>query len=401
MSRPIVALDLGGTRAACLAADMNGKEGFRVLAYEESPGKGFRRGVLNDLEETSRMADAALRRLEADLGQSVDSVLVAVSGGTVEAVTNKGMKMIVPKGRTITHQDVLEVINHSRALILPPDREQFQAIPRSFRVDAQGGVERPVGMTASRLEVDTFLVSAQITALQNLERAITRSGRKIEQMVLGSLAAGIGVLTDDDIGLGAGVIDIGGGTTDLAIFADGSISHTASLPIGGDLVTSDLSKLLKTSPEEAERLKIQHGGSWAGVIQEHETVEVLQLGQSSTRPMQRRVLCEIIEARMRELAVMIRQMMEKNGWTSLLPGGLVLTGGSAQMSGLQKLFEDAIPHTRVRVVQPNLGSKYGEKPGASVVLGLARFALQCDEELATANESNDWRDRVRTLLRRR
>ncbi|CAN5574014.1 cell division protein FtsA [soil metagenome] len=401
MSRPIVALDLGGTRAVCLAADLGGKDGFRVLAYEDSPGKGVRRGVLNDLEEASRMADAALRRMEADLGQSVESVLVAVSGGNVEGVTNKGMKMIVPKGRTITHQDVLEVINHSRALMLPPDREQFQAIPRAFRVDNQNGVDRPVGMTASRLEVDTFLVSAQVSALQNLERAVTRSGRKIEQMVLGPLAAGIGVLSDDDINLGAAVVDIGGGTTDLGVFTEGSLAQTSSVPIGGDLVTSDLSKLLKTSPEEAERLKIQHGGAWAGAIMDVDSVEVLQLGQSVRRPMQRRVLCEIIEARMRELAVMVRQQLEKGGFGGLLPGGIVLTGGGAQIESLDKLFEETIPHTRVRVVQPNLGGKYGEKPGAAVALGLARFALQCDEELATADESSTWRDRIRTLIRRR
>ncbi|RYG44300.1 cell division protein FtsA [bacterium] len=401
MSKPVVALDLGGTRAVCLAADMGGKEGFQVTAYADSPGKGFRRGVLNDLEEASRMADAALRRLETDLGHSVESVLIAVSGGTVEGVTNRGMKMIVPKGRTVTHQDVLEVINHSRSLVLPPDREQFQAVPRTFRVDTQSDIERPVGMTASRLEVDTFIVSAQTSILQNLERSITRSGRRVEQMVLGSLAAGIGVLSDEDIQLGAAVVDIGGGTTDIAIFIEGSVVQTASVPVGGDLVTSDLSKLLKTSPDEAERLKIQHAQAWAAGVEETETVDVLQLGHTIARPMQRRVLCEIVEARMRELAVMARQQIERSGWLGMLPGGLVLTGGSAQAGGIHRLFEEIIPNTRVRVAQPNLGPTFGEVPGAAVALGIARYALQCDEELATAEESHPWRDRVRTLLRRR
>ncbi|RYG38902.1 cell division protein FtsA [bacterium] len=401
MSKPVVALDLGGTRAACLAAENSGKEGFRVLAYASSPGKGLRRGVLNDLEEASRMADAALRRLETDLGQSIESVLVAVSGASVEGVTNKGMKMIVPKGRTITHQDVLEVINHSRSLVLPPDREQFQAVPRAFRVDTESDIERPVGMTASRLEVDTFIASAQTSMMQNFERAITRSGRKVEQMVLGSLAAGVGVLTDEDIHLGAAVVDIGGGTTDIAIFIDGSIALTVSVPIGGELVTSDLSKLLKTSPEEAERLKIQHAQAWASGVDDREKVDVLQLGQTIARPMQRRVLCEIVEARMRELAVMARQQMERSGWLGMLPGGLVLTGGAAQVGGIEKLFEEIIPHTRVRVAQPNLGPNFGEVPGAAVALGIARYALQCDEELATNEVSSDWRNRVRTLLRRR
>jgi len=227
------------------------------------------------------------------------------------------------------------------------------------------------------------------------------AGKRVELMVLQPLASGLGVLTAEDLDMGCAVVDIGGGTTDVAVFSGGGLIHTACLPLGGQLVTSDLSKLLKTSPEEAERLKLHDGAAIAKMIDENETVEVLQLGQTHSRPMQRRVLCEIIESRMREIATMVRQQIEKSGMYGMLPGGVVLTGGGSQLYGTDKLFEKVLQHMRVRLGAPQMGGELSsalDRPEMATAIGLARFALECsDDELGIAGGAGNWKEKIRTF----
>lgn len=394
----VTVLDLGSNKVTCLAATPEGPDGMRIQSVATTTCKGIKRGIIADLDETAGAIDVVLRRVEQDTSTEVTSLLVAISGAHTEGVNAQGFKPIIPRGRIITHQDVLEVVNHSRALVLPPDREQLQAIPREFRVDQQREVKKPVGMSGAKLEVVTYIVTGHTGAIQNIEKAVGRAGKRVDQMVLGSLAAGVGVLTPEELELGAVVIDLGGGTTDIAIFSKGSIAYSASVPIGAQLVTSDLSKLLRTSPEEAERLKVESGCAVARLVSEGESVEVHQLGQPVARPMQRRVLCEIIESRMREIATMARQQAEKSNMLAVLPGGLVLTGGGAQMSGADKLFEEVFKHLRVRVAEPELGSRFVSQPGLATAVGLARFALQCQDEVSPAGGTAGWKERVKGLF---
>jgi cell division protein FtsA len=394
----LTVLDLGATKVTCLAATGTGPEGMKVEAIATTPCKGIRRGLVADMDETANAIDAVLRRVQAEVAQEIPSVIVGVSGSHIEGLNAQGFKPIVPRSRLITHQDVLEVINHSRALVLPPDREQIQALPREFRVDGQRDVRKPIGMNGSKLEVVTYIVTGQTTAIQNIEKAITRSGKRLEQMVLKPLASGIGVLTPEELELGTIVVDIGGGTTDLAIFSGGSLAYTASLPIGASHVTGDLSKLLKTAPEEAERLKLEYGNAMARLVSDRDSVEVQQIGQPGPRPLQRRVLCEIVESRMRELAVMVRQHVEKSGLAGTLPGGMVLTGGGAQLPGTDKLFDEVLKHLRVRVAEPELPSQFPAQPGLGTAVGLAKFGLQCQDDIVPANGSGGWKDRVRGLF---
>jgi cell division protein FtsA len=394
----VTVLDLGATKVTCLAASADGADGMKVEAIATTPCKGIRRAVVADLDETANAIDAVIRRVQTDIGQDVTSVIVGVSGGHIEGVNAQGLKPIVPRSRLITHQDVLEVINHSRSLVLPPDREQIQALPREFRVDGQRDVRKPIGMNGSKLEVVTYIVTGQTTAIQNIEKAVTRSGKRVEQMVLKPLASGIGVLTPEELELGTIVVDIGGGTTDLAIFVNGSLAYTASIPIGASHVTGDLSKLLKTSPEEAENLKVSYGNAVGRLVSDKESVDVLQIGQPVARPLQRRVLCEIIESRMRELAVMVRQQVEKSSLMGTLPGGMVLTGGGAQLAGTDKLFDEVLKHMRVRVAEPELPTKFGNLQGMGTAVGLARYGLQCQDDITPANGNNGWKERVRGLF---
>lgn len=391
-------LDLGSTKAACLVASEGENGDIQIHAAETVECKGIRRGVVTDLEETSRAIDAVIRRAQQTVGQEIEAVVVGITGTTVEGVNGQGFVPIYPRSRSVTREDVLQVINHSRQTMLPPDREQIQAIPREFKIDGQRGIQRPIGMSGSRLEVTTYIITDQTAHLQNLERAVTMAGKRVDQMVLQALASGLGVLTGEELELGTVVVDIGGGTTDIAIFTGGSIAYSASIPVGGQLVTSDVSKLLKSSPEEAERLKTSYGAAASRLATDKESVNVLQLGQTEARPLQRKVLCEIIESRMREVAVMVRQQIERSGLNGLLPGGIVLTGGGSMLSGTDQLFEDVLKHARVRTAEPNLQGQPASGHSFATAVGMARFAIQCSEdELVTAGGSGDWKDRIRTF----
>lgn len=397
----ITVLDLGNTCVRCMSASEDGLGGLQAVAQAAVDCKGLKRGMVVDLEETARAVDAACRGLEHKTGVPSGPLVVAIGGRHVEGQNAQGFVPIYPRSRLVTREDVLQVINHSRQLMMPPDREQIQALPREFRIDGQRGIQHPIGMNGSKLEVITYIVTGQSTHIQNVERAVTMAGRKVDQMVLKPLAAGMGTLTREQMDLGAAVVDIGGGATDVGVFVGGSIAHSGSVPIGAELVTSDLSKLLKTSPEEAERLKVYHGMVPASSVGEKETVDVMQLGQSRPRPMQRRVLCEIIESRMRELAGMVRRHIEQSGYYGVLPAGVVLTGGGSLLAGTDKLFEDVLKHLRVAVVAPQMKGLQGstrERQGMAVSLGLARFSLECAEnELAPASGIASWKDRIRTF----
>lgn len=396
----VTVLDIGSTKTVCLAAAPSEDDGLEVAGIAISESRGVRRGVISDIDEAAKSIDNALRRLKSEVGHDVPGVVVGVGGSHVEGMNAQGFVPIYPRSRVITREDVLQVINHSRQVVLPPDREMIQALPREFRVDGQRGVLRPIGMNGSKLECMTYVVSGQATQMQNIEKAVTMTGHRVDQVVLLPLASGLGALTQEQIELGAAVIDIGGGVTEIAVFSGGSVAFSASIPIGGSLVTSDVSKLLKTSPDEAERLKALYGAASARNIAEKETVEVHQIGHVAARPMQRKVLCEIIESRMRELALMAKQQIEKSGMYGVLPGGVVLTGGGAMLEGTQNLFEDVLKHLRVTVVEPKVnGAAHGltDRPGMAAALGMARFAIQCfGDELGPAGGAG-WKERVRTF----
>lgn len=385
----LAVLDIGSSKVSCLAALDDGEGGFDLQALAVAECKGVKRGVVTDLEETSRSIDASLRRVEQQLGSKVESVVATISGSHLEGHNAMGFVPIYPRSRQISREDVLQVINHSRQFMIPPDREMIQALPREFKIDGQRGIQRPIGMNGSKLEVTTYIITGQTTHIQNIEKAVAMTGRQVDQVIVGALASGLAVLTPDELELGAVVVDIGEGVTDIGVFQGGSICYSASIPVGGGLVTSDISKLLRTSPEEAERLKIFNAHALAGGVDERESVDVTQLGHPEPRSLQRKVLCEITESRMRELAVMVRQQIEKSGLYAVLPGGVVLTGGGSLLSGADKLFTDVLKHLRVRRAEPKLYGGHGmdtDRAGLANSAGAARFALQCfEDELGPAS----------------
>jgi cell division protein FtsA len=394
----VAVLDLGSTKVTCLAASADGANGMSIDGLASVPCRGMRRGQVADIAEVSRAIEDVVRKVELEVDEDITSLVVGISGAHIEGISSQGYKPIVPAGRKLTHQDVLEVINHSRAVTIAADREQIQSLPREFRVDGQRNVQKPVGMTGSKLEVFTYIATGQTSSMQNIERAVTTAGKEVEQMVVQSLASGVGVLTPEEMELGAAVIDIGGSTTDIAIFLNGSIAFNASIPVGGIAVTSDLSQLLKTSPEESERLKIESGCALAKLVDEKDSVDVIQLGQPVARPMQRRVLCEIIQSRMREIAAMVAHQIARSEVGAVLPGGIVLTGGGSAMRGTDQVFQEASARLKVRVAEPSLGPKRPRQVGMATAVGLASFTIQCFDELSPAEGVLPWRDRVRSLF---
>lgn len=394
----VAVLDLGSTKVTCLAASADGSDGMTIDGLSTVPCRGMRRGQVADLAEVSRAIEQVVRNVELEVDENIESLVVGISGSHIEGISSQGYKPIVPMGRKLTHQDVLEVINHSRAVTIPPDREQIQSLPREFRVDGQRNVHKPVGMPGSKLEVFTYIATGQTSSLQNIEEAVTGAGKKVEQMVIQSLASGVGVLTPEEMEFGVAIVDIGGSTTDVAIFQNGSIAFSATVPVGGIAVTSDLCQLLKTSPEEAERLKVGYGCALAKLVDEKDTVEVTQLGQPIARPMQRRVLCEIIQSRMREIAKLVGAQIDKSDLSRSLLSGIVLTGGGAAMSGTEQIFDETLKHLKVRVAEPSLGPKFPRQVGMATSVGLASFTIQCFDELVPAEGILPWRDRVRSLF---
>ena len=396
-------IDIGSSKTAGAVIDLE-SDSFDLLALSVNPCKGMKKGVITDLDNAATSVDLTLRDLQRTIGREIESIFVTVSGPHVESSCVQGFVPIYPRTRPIGSDDVLQVVNHSRQVLLSPDREQVQAIPREFRIDSNRGIKRPIGMNGAKLEVVTFLVSGQSAQLQNIERCVTMSGKKVTQMVLGPLASALGSLSHDEQEMGSVCVDIGAGKTDFSIFSGGTIAFSTCIALGGNHVTSDIANLLRTTTEEAERLKINHATAFSKNVSEQESVDVLQIGQSVARPLQRRVLCEIVESRMKELATFVQQQIDKSGLGSMLQGGIILTGGGSKLAGTSALFESHIRHGRIRLgdplhdLPPNSGEVNCGKASLSALVGLSQFAFRLDEdEFAPTSGVESWKQKVRTL----
>lgn len=395
-------LDLGTTKIACMAADQDEHGHVVAKAAAHVACRGLQRSVVVDLEQTARAVDDVLRRVRTTTGQQPNQIVVNVGGAHITSDNYQGLVPISPRSRMITREDVLHVINHSRQVLPAPDREQIQAIPREFRVDGVKGIQKPIGLSGGRLEVVTHVVTGATAHIQNVEKAVQMAGYKVDQIIPAPIASGLGVVDETGRDVGTVAVDLGAGTTTVSVFQGGSLAFSAVIPIGAALVTSDLSKLLKTSPEEAERLKVSAGCALAKEAEGKPPVEVLQIGHSHPRPLDRRVLCEIIESRMREIALLVKQQIDRSGLAGLLPGGIVLTGGGSQLASADSLFSLVIPHMQVRLGKPKLHGPYGShvsKPEYAAIVGMSEYALphEDDDEISPASGVENWKMKIRTL----
>ena len=340
----IVGLDIGSTKVCCvIATPSEAGDGELVISgVGEVPSEGLRKGVIVNLEKTVRAIEAAVRAAERMSGHRVDGVFAGIAGPHMKSINSRGVVAVAGGDREITQRDVDRVIEAARSVSVPSDAEVIHVMPRGFVVDGQEGVRDAVGMSGARLEVETHIITGATTAVQNVVKAVHSAGFNVDDVVTQSLASAEAVLNDNEMELGVAVADIGGGTTDLAVFTDGSVLHTAVLPVGGNHVTNDLAIGLRTSLTDAESAKINYGHALPQLIPRDEIIDIQPIGSEKVQGVPRVYVAEIIGPRAREILLMIKAELERSGQLGLLPGGLVLTGGGSKLLGLPDMAAEIL-----------------------------------------------------------
>jgi len=340
----VVGLDIGTTKICTLIAEVSPDASGRVdiLGVGIAPSIGMRRGVVVDIEQTVRAIHESVDKAQRMAGADIHSVIVGVTGEHIASLNSRGVIAITHPDREVTQEDVERVLENSRVIVLPPDREIIHAIPRGFSLDGQNGIRSPVGMSGTRLEVETHIVTGATSFLRNVAACVERAGLHVEDTVLEPIATGESVLMTAEKEMGVVLIDIGGGTADLAIFRGGDICYSAVIPVGGNYVSRDISAGLRTTLEEAERVELAHGMAQAKYAPEEASFTYTQLGASETTECLARDLAEIIEPRVTEMFQMVRKGLNRSNYDGHLPAGMVLSGGGALLMGLTALAAEIV-----------------------------------------------------------
>jgi cell division protein FtsA len=337
--RSYVGLDIGTTKVAVVVAEPDERGALKVVGVGYAPSNGIRRGVVVDLENTVQSIRIAVAEAERMAGIPVRTVVTGIAGEHVRSINSRGVIAVSRGGSEIGPDDVARVVEAARAVAIPGDREVLHVIPQEYVVDDQAGIRNPIGMSGVRLEAEVHIVTGATTSARNVEKAVQRAGLRTGPLVLEPLASAYAVLAPDEKELGCLLIDLGGGTSDMALFYDGAVRHTAVIGLGGNNVTHDLAIGLRTPTESAEELKIRHGCATAARLSPEEMVEVAGVGGREPRPIARQLLASMIEPRMEEIFTMVYREAKKSIFTDLLAGGVVLTGGGASMNGVEELAE--------------------------------------------------------------
>lgn len=339
----VVGLDIGTTKVATVVAEVVASNGrVDVLGMGVAPSNGMRRGVVVDIEQTVRAITDSVQKAQRMSGVEIRSVIVGVTGEHIASLNSRGVIAITHSDRAVTPEDVERVLENSRVIVLPPDREIIHAIPRGYALDGQNGIRSPVGMAGTRLEVETHIVTGATSFLRNVVTCVERAGLVVEELVLEPIATGNAVVMDAEKDLGVMLVDIGGGTSDIAIFRDGDITYSAVAPVGGHYVTRDISAGLRAPLEEAERVKLAFGQARASDVPKDLTFTYTPLGEEAEQTEQMRFLAEIIESRVTEMFQLIRKELNRSNYAGVLPAGLVLSGGGAMLSGVRELGADIL-----------------------------------------------------------
>ena len=373
--RFIVGLDIGTTKICCVIAEKKDDGGLDIIGIGRSTSRGLRKGVVVNVDQTVDALKSAVEEAELMAGVSVERAFVGVAGGHIKGFNSRGVIAIAGRERDVTREDVDRVIESARAVQLPPDRLIFHAVPQDFILDDQDGIRDPIGMTGSRLEANVHIVTGAITSLSNITNCVNRAGIEVVEMVLEQLAASETALTHDEKELGVALVDIGGGTTDLAIFEHGSICHTAVLPTGGDHFTNDIAVGLRTPVPEAERIKVKYGCALASLVDDDQTIEVPSVGGRKPRVLSRHILCEILQPRTEEIFNLLQEEVARAGYENSLTSGLVVTGGGAILEGVPEIAEQIFDLPVRRGAPGGVGGLTDgvASPIYSTVVGLVRY----------------------------
>lgn len=339
----IVGLDIGTSKVCAIIAQVGHDGRMEIIGVGNTPSRGLRRGVVINIDATVRSVLNAVEAAEMMSGREVTGAFAGIAGGHIEGVNSRGVVAVTGKDREITREDVDRVIDAAKAIVIPMDREVVHVIPQEFTVDQQDGVRDPLGMVGVRLEAEVHVITGAVSSAQNIIRCVNRAGVKADDIVLEPLAAAEAVLSKDERELGVLLVDIGGGTTDILVYLDGAPYHTDVLALGGDQVTSDISIMLKTPLEVAERLKHEAGSCRPDDPEDQEIeASIPGVGGRPARPIRRSRLTEIIRPRMTEVFGMVKDQIDRSGYLKLLSGGAVLTGGGALLPGAAELATEVL-----------------------------------------------------------
>ena len=345
----LVGLDIGTSKVVAIVGEMQADGDVEVIGLGSHPSRGLKKGVVVNIESTVQSIQRAVEEAELMAGCEIHSVYVGIAGSHVRSLNSHGIVAI--KEKEVTQSDVDRVLDAARAVAIPADQEILHTLPQEYIIDNQEGVREPVGMSGVRLEAKVHMVTGAVSAAQNIVKCIRRCGLEVDDIILEQLASSYAVLTDDEKELGVCLVDIGGGTTDIAVFTDGAIRHTAVIPIAGDQVTNDIAVALRTPTQHADEIKMRYACALSQLASTEETIEVPSVGDRPPRRLARQTLAEVVEPRYEELMSLVQAELRRSGFEDLIAAGMVLTGGSSKMEGAVELAEEVF-HTPVRLGLP-------------------------------------------------
>ncbi|ONU06811.1 cell division protein FtsA [Burkholderia cenocepacia] len=334
----LVSLDIGTSKVVAIVAELKGEGHYEVIGLGQSESKGLKKGVVVNIEATVQSIQRALEEAELMADCKITNVFTGIAGSHIRSFNSSGMVAI--KDKEVTQTDVARVIETAKAINIPTDQQVLHILTQEFIIDGQEDVREPIGMSGIRLEVKVHIVTGAVSAAQNIVKCVRRCGLELNDLILQPLASSLAVLTEDEKDLGVVLVDIGGGTTDIAIFAEGAIRHTAVIPIAGDQITSDIAMALRTPTPDAEDIKVGYGIAKQALADPDEMVEVPGLGERGPRTLSRQALAAVIEPRVEELFSLVQQVVRESGYEELLSSGVVITGGASMMPGMVELGED-------------------------------------------------------------
>ena len=345
----IVGLDIGTSKVVAIVGEITEEGTVEVIGIGSHPSRGLKKGVVVNIESTVQSIQRAVEEAELMAGCEIHTVHAGIAGSHIRSLNSHGIVAI--RDKEVTSSDVERVIEAAQAVAIPADQRTIHVLPQEFIIDHQEGIREPIGMSGVRLEAKVHMVTGAVSAAQNIIKCVQRCGLQVEDVVLEQLASSYAVLTEDEKELGACLVDIGGGTTDIAVFSGGAIRHTSVIPIAGDQATNDIAISLRTPTQYAEEIKIRYACALSQLANPDETIEVPSVGDRPPRRLARQTLAEVIEPRYEELFMLVQDELRRSGFEELVAGGVVLTGGSAKMEGAIELAEEVF-HMPVRLGIP-------------------------------------------------
>ena len=404
----VAGIDVGTTKICTIIAEVSDDEITDIIGVGTSPSKGLKKGMVVDIDDTVKSIEASVDEAERMAGLELESAFVGIAGSHISSINSHGVVAVTGENKEITHEDIERVMDATKIISIPPEREIIHALPREYIVDGCKDIKYPLGMAGVRLEAETHIVTGSVTSIQNLAKSVNRAGIGVEDVVLQPLAASKAVLSDSEKDLGVVLVDMGGGTTDIAVFKEGSIWYTAILPVGGDHVTSDIAVGLRTPKNNAEKIKIMHGSAETRLVDSNEEIDIVDTSGAKQRTVSRKRLAEIIEPRIDEIFTMVNDELKKGKCQDLVPAGMVITGGGSLLQGLPDFVSRKLDMP-VRSGRPNnldglldyldgsiydLGEDYNhmsEESGAifSTAVGLVRYGAEMGLNDVSQNQDGE------------